>query len=160
MIFSEVYGSYFNAAAKILERAVDGQLTESDIVRIVNDSAFGESVLSLPSKIKGTEWGLVTADLKTPLKHKPYKPLTLLEKRWLKTLTSDPKFKLFGVEVKGLDDVEPLYDRGSFVYFDRYCDGDPYESEDYIKNFRVVLEALRNGKKLRIEFFGHKGRKQ
>ena len=52
MIFSEIYGEYFNAVAKILDTAVRGGLNENDIISIVGKSAFGESILSLPQKIK------------------------------------------------------------------------------------------------------------
>ena len=51
MIFSEIYGEYFNAVAKILDTAVRGELNENDIISIVGKSAFGESILSLPQKI-------------------------------------------------------------------------------------------------------------
>lgn len=52
MIFSEIYGEYFNAVAKILDTAVRGELNENDIISIVGKSAFGESILSLPQKNK------------------------------------------------------------------------------------------------------------
>ena len=70
MIFSEIYGEYFNAVAKILDTAVRGELNENDIISIVGESAFGESILSLPQKIKNEKWGLLTSDLKTPIKNK------------------------------------------------------------------------------------------
>ena len=59
MIFSEIYGEYFNAVAKILDTAVRGELNENDIISIVGESAFGESILSLPQKIKNEKWGTV-----------------------------------------------------------------------------------------------------
>ena len=86
MIFSEIYGEYFNAVAKILDTAVRGELNENDIISIVGESAFGESILSLPQKIKNEKWGLLTSDLKTPIKNKPQMPLTDTEKRWLRAV--------------------------------------------------------------------------
>lgn len=56
MIFSEIYGEYFNAVAKILDTAVLGELNENDIISIVGKSAFGESILSLPAKNKKRRW--------------------------------------------------------------------------------------------------------
>lgn len=35
MIFSEIYGEYFNAVAKILDTAVRDELDENDIINIV-----------------------------------------------------------------------------------------------------------------------------
>ncbi len=144
MIFSEIYGSYFNAVAKILETAVNGTLMQKDITDIVLDKAFGESIINLPAKIKSSNWGLLTDDLKTSIKNVPKMPLTTLQKRWLKAIMSDPRIKLFGIDMSGLEDVEPLYSQETFVYFDRYSDGDPYTDETYIRNFQTVLEALKN----------------
>ena len=59
MIFSEIYGEYFNAVAKILDTAVRGELNENDIISIVGKSAFGESILSLPQKNKKGKVGTV-----------------------------------------------------------------------------------------------------
>jgi len=157
MIFSEIYGSYFNAAAKIIDRAVSGELREGDIEDIVLDEAFGESVINLPSRIRSGEWGLLTPDLRTPVKHKPKMPLTLLQKRWLKAIMSDPRIRLFGIECRGLDGIKPLYDRDTFVYFDRYNDGDPYEDEKYIRNFREALRAVKEKRRLNVSFISHRG---
>ena len=157
MIFSEIYGGYFNAVAKILEQAVNGSLTEKDITDIVLDKAFGESIINLPSRIKSGDWGLLTADLRTPIKHTPQMPLTILQKRWLKAIMSDPRIKLFGIECSDLDDVEPLYTQDTIVYFDRYSDGDPYDDEKYIRNFQTVLKAMKEKKRLNIKFTSHHG---
>ena len=156
MIFSEIYSSYFNAVAKILEHAVNGSLTEKDITDIVLDKAFGESIINLPLRIKSGDWGLLADDLRTPIKHIPRMPLTILQKRWLKAIMSDPRIKLFGIECSDLDDVEPLYTQDTIVYFDRYSDGDPYNDETYIRNFQTVLKAMREKRRLNIKFASHR----
>ena len=46
MIFSEVYGSYFKAVSAILEKAVDGNLTQQELTRTVLETAFGEDAPS------------------------------------------------------------------------------------------------------------------
>ena len=157
MIFSEIYGSYFNAVAQILETAVNGNLTQKDITDIVLDKAFGESIINLPAKIKSSNWGLLTDDLKTSIKNVPKMPLTTLQKRWLKAIMYDPRIKLFGIDMSGLDDVEPLYSQETFVYFDRYSDGDPYTDETYIKNFQTVLKALKEHRQVNIRFVSQHG---
>lgn len=157
MIFSEIYGSYFNAVAKILETAVNGTLTQKDITDIVLDKAFGESIINLPVKIKSSNWGLLTDDLKTSIKNVPKMPLTTLQKRWLRAIMSDPRIKLFGIDMSGLEDVEPLYSQETFVYFDRYSDGDPYTDETYIRNFQTVLKALKEHRRLNIRFVSQHG---
>lgn len=157
MLFNEIYGSYYNAVAEILRRAVRGGLTQRDIYDIVEHNAFAESTLSIPGALSSGEWPFLTADLRTPLLHEPQMPLTTLQKRWLKALLADPRIRLFDVPAEGLEDVEPLYRPGAIVYFDQYSDGDPYEDEEYAANFRTVMRGLREHRKLRICFTSGKG---
>ncbi len=113
MIFSEIYGEYFNAVAKILDTAVRGELNENDIISIVGESAFGESILSLPQKIKNEKWGLLTSDLKTPIKKQTADAVDRYgKKRWLRAVLNDSRVKLFDADIKGLENVEPLYSQG------------------------------------------------
>ena len=49
---------------------------------------------------------------------------------------------MFDVDIKGLENVEPLYSKDMFVYFDRYNDGDPYNDERYIRNFKTSFKSL------------------
>ena len=158
MLFSEVYGSYFNAVARVLEQAIDGTLTDKGMYEIVSKYAFCESVMTIPNALKSGEWKLITPEYRTPVKHKPTMPLTALEKRWLKALLDDPRIRLFGVTARGLDDVEPLYNRDTFVYFDKYGDGDDFENPEYIRNFKMILNAIKEKRKLVIRFKSHKGR--
>ena len=86
-------------------------------------------------------------------------PLTLLEKRWLKALLQDPRIRLFSPSEEGLEDVEPLYSPDTFVYFDQYNDGDPFDDPAYIAHFQLILQALREKRKLRITFTGARGKR-
>jgi hypothetical protein len=54
----------------------------------------------------------------------------------------------------GLEDVEPLYPPNTFVYYDRYHDGDPFDDPGYIWRFQTILTALREKKWLRLHFLG------
>ena len=157
MLFNEIYGSYYNTVAQILSEAVSGELTESRINGIILEKAFAESMLTIPAKLKSGEWPLIKSDLSTPIRHSPTMPLTTLQKRWLKAILADRRIALFAPSAEGLEDVEPLYLPDTFVYFDRYSDGDDYESENYVRNFRTVLTALREKRKLRVRFVGHRG---
>ena len=158
MLFSEVYGSYFNVVAKVIEQAINGTLTDKNLYEIVSENAFSESVMNIPTALKSGEWKLITPEYKTPIKHKPTMPLTTLEKRWLKSLLDDPRIKLFDVSAKGLEDVEPLYNRDTFVYFDKYSDGDNFENPEYIRNFRTILNAIKEKRKLIVRFKSHRGK--
>ena len=81
MIFSEIYGSYFKAVAAILAQAVEGGLTEQKLTRTVLENAFGESLVTIPAKLKDGSWPLMTEGFSTPLQHSPCFPLTKLEKQ-------------------------------------------------------------------------------
>lgn len=160
MIFSEIYGTYYKTVAAILEQAVGGALTERALTRTVLENAFGESVVTIPAKLKDGSWPLLTAAYGTPLRHKPQLPLTALEKQWLKALLLDPRIRLFSPCEAGLEDVEPLFTPEQFVYFDRYSNGDNWTDPRYIHHFRTVLQAMREKRKLRVIFHGHRGTEQ
>ena len=157
MIFSEVYGSYFKAVSAILAKAVEGTLTERELTRTVLENAFGESLITIPAKLTDGSWPLLTEGFGTPLRRAPHMPLTLLEKQWLKALLLDPRVRLFAPSDEGLEDVEPLFTPDQFVYFDRYADGDDYADPRYIAQFRTILQALREQRKLRVRYRGHRG---
>lgn len=157
MIFSEVYGSYFKAVSAILAKAVEGTLTERELTRTVLENAFGESLITIPAKLTDGSWPLLTEDFGTPLRHAPHAPLTTLEKQWLKALLLDPRVRLFDPSEEGLEDVEPLFTPDQFVYFDRYADGDPYDDPRYVEHFQTILRAMREKRKLRIRYCGHRG---
>ena len=156
MLFHEVYGCYFAAAAKIIRLALAGGLRDADIEELVRKEAFAESVLSLPRALRET-WPLLTPELGTPLRQVPDLPLTTLEKRWLKALMMDPRHRLFGLNLDGLEAVEPLFGPEMFDYFDRYQDGDPYDDAGYAQRFRAILAAIEGKKKLRVRYAGSRG---
>ncbi len=154
MLFSEIYGSYFSAVARILERAVEGTLDGKALYAVVRETAFGESLLTIPAAIAEERWPLLDRDYGTPIRHSPTMPLTTLQKQWMKALLQDPRIRLFSPSEEGLEDVEPLYDLDSFVYFDRYTDGDPYEDGAYIAHFRAILQAMKERRKIRVRYLG------
>lgn len=157
MIFNEIYSAYYNAVAKIITAILNGKTDEKTLNRIVCDNAFGESTLTVLPSLKSEKWQLVKADMTTPLKHIPTMPLTLIQKQWLKAISLDPRIKLFGVEINGLEDVEPLFTSDDYFIYDKYGDGDPFEDEEYIKRFRTVLSALNEKQPLKIQTVNRKG---
>lgn len=152
MLFSEIYSSYFNAVAKILGLATESKLTGKALTEAIQEQAFEESVLVIPKALKSERWPLLTRTFETPLLEKPTMPLTDLQKQWLKVLLKDPRIGLFSPSTEGLEDVEPLYDLESVVYFDRYGDGDPFQDRNYIRNFQTILQALREDGSVRIRY--------
>jgi hypothetical protein len=157
MLFSEIYSTYYTAAAKLIEKAIDGELTDKNASEIIRSRAFSESFIYILDNIKSEEWQIITRDFKTPIKHKPQMPVTTLQKRFLKAISIDPRFKLFCDEIGGMQDIEPLYVSKDFHYFDRISDGDPYNAPDYIENFKTVLRGIKENKRIKIVYRGGKG---
>ena len=160
MIFNEIYGCYYNTVAKMLGLAVDGVLTEKEMYRIAMENAYDESVLSIIPAIKQQAWQVIDSEQNTPLLHKPYMPLTELEKRWLKTILLDPRIALFSIPIKELQDVEPLFYPDAVVYFDQYLDGDKYTDPHYIAHFHIVMKAIRENRKMRIRYWNNRNQER
>ena len=151
MLFNEVYGNYYNTVAAILDAAIDKPISASEVRKIVEEKAFAESIMTIPEQISSNgEWSLLDETGMALIKHETYMPPTTLEKRWLKALLLDPRIALFNPSNKGLEDVEPLFNPNDIVFFDQFSDGDPYQDEDYIKTFRLILSALKDNRTLRV----------
>ena len=157
MIFSELYSAYYNTVSAILSSILDGEHTEQELQKIVAERAFGESVLTILPALKSEKWQLVHSDMTTKLERKPTMPLTMLQKRWLKAISLDPRVKLFDVAFPGLEDVEPIFTSADYYIYDQYNDGDPFENAQYIRNFRIILEAIRKGTQIKFEMTNRKG---
>ena len=161
MLFHEIYGCYYRGVAQMLNLAIEGELTEKKMYEIVAETAFEESSLIMIPALKKQEWQLLDENLHTPLKHTPDMPLTILEKRWLKTILLDKRVKLFLEPVPEnteLADTDPLFFPEDIVYFDRYVDGDDYDDPAYIANFRLIRQAIAERRKLKVTF--RNGREQ
>lgn len=84
LLFHEIYGSYYRTVSAVLHEAVKATLTEKQLRALVQAHAFGESFLSIPEDLMGEHWRLVHRDLTSELESVPERPLSLLEKRWLR----------------------------------------------------------------------------
>ncbi|MBR2335344.1 MAG: WYL domain-containing protein [Clostridia bacterium] len=158
MIFSELYSAYYNTVAAIISRIIDGEHSEKELQMIVAERAFGESVLTIIPSLKNEKWQLVHHDMTTSLEHKPTMPLTTLQKQWLKAISLDPRFKLFDVKFPDLEGVEPLFTSEDYHVYDKYSDGDPFEDEEYIRQFKVILAAIRQGTQIKFEMVNRNGK--
>ena len=143
MIFSELYGTYYNAVAAILREATQHPITKEELRNIIHEQAFSESILSIEPCLAGDRWQLLKPDGTTPLKNPPTLPLTILEKQWLKAISLDPRIRLFRFDATGLEDVSPLFTPDDIDLFDRYADGDPFEDATYIQTFHMILDAVK-----------------
>lgn len=143
---------------KILKYAIEGNMTEQKIRELILDNAFEESMLTIFPAIKNQDWQLLDSNFETPILQNPVMPITLLEKRWLKTILLDKRVGLFLQDnlqerLAELQNIEPLFHEEDIVYFDRYLDGDPYEDSAYRLNFGIARQAISEEKMLRIQYF-------
>jgi len=228
MLFSEIYGAYFRTVERILREAgacvsagtgPDGGsgsgtsagsshgegISERRMLDIIGESAFQESMLVIPDKLKSGDWPLLKAvdeggtggiqgvthgathggsdggtnsgtnsgksggkRFVSVLRNLPTRPVTLLEKRWLKAILKDPRIRVFLYREEDRDaleeleallaDTEPLFSFDDLVYYDRCSDGDPYEDEAYLRNFHVILRAMHEGRAVSLTFGNRFGR--
>lgn len=151
MIYSELYGAYYRAVAAILRAAVSRPVTPGEVRQIARREAFAESAPAIESALYGGRWRLLRPDGTTPIKAPPSPMMTELEKRWLKSVSLDPRVKLFDFDTAGLEDTEPLFTPEDIYVFDKYADGDPYDDAGYIERFRVILGALKSKTPLAVD---------
>ena len=164
MIFSELYSAYYHTVAEILRQATDHPVGKEELRNIIEKNAFEESILNIEPALTEEKWQLLKADGTSVVKKKPQMPLTMLQKRWLKAISLDPRMKLFREgqidferdEWKG---IEPLFTPEDYDIFDQYSDGDPYSDENYIRNFRLILYAIEHQYPLRVETYNRKGKR-
>ncbi|MBQ9243018.1 MAG: WYL domain-containing protein [Proteobacteria bacterium] len=156
-LFHEIYGIYFKLVSEIIEEAIQRQAQNGSGVsynrarQIMQDAGIYnacitnilDALFDNSKKMEVDRWNLIDSEGKTHIKNKPSRPITTLEKRWLKTLLADPKIQLFSVSSQGLEDVEPLWSQDVIRTFDTAADADPYDQEAYRKRFQMILQAVR-----------------
>ena len=158
MLFHEIYSTYFQTVAKILAEAVEHPLTTGEINAIIQDYAFEESTLNIPESLGMAHWQLLKEDGTTTLRKKPTMPLTILQKRWINAIALDPRICLFTDRPIVFSDVEPLFLPEDIYVFDKYSDGDPYENPKYIRNFRLILDAIKHRYQIQISIINRHGK--
>ena len=164
--FSEIYGCYYEIVAQIL--AHTDTVSRQEIMDITERLGFAESSLTVPDKLYSGQWPVLdktkTGYYVSRLDYPPQTPLTLLQKRWLKTLLLDERIRLFlddaalSEMADVLKDVAPLWDDGQIYYYDRYENGDDYSSEEYRQSFRLIMQAAHAKKAVHFNYTSSKGK--
>ena len=169
-VFHEIYGLYFRIVRQLLKHP---SLTEREVQDTVLREGFRDTVLFLPQKLlpqpDGSDWELLhkNADgtLSPATRNEPPQPLSLLQKRWLRTRLDDPRMGLFldGDEIDALRgkfaDVRPLYTPETVRYTDQFADGDAFGDAAYQEIFREILTAIRRRNVLHLVYeSGHQRR--
>lgn len=143
-------------------------ICEKNIMEITESLGFAESVLTIPDKLCFHEWHLLDKtgekNYTSLLDNAPKMPLTLLQKRFIKTLLYDRRIKLFLDDVAfreiatALSGVDPLWNDAQLYYYDRYENGDDYSRDEYRKSFRLIIDACREKKALSFDYHSAKGK--
>jgi len=145
-IFSEIYGESFKTMHRLLNELENGSLNAKEIrdivYRNIQDPIMAEEFIK---KIK--DWDIVYRDNESGLFSSevsmlPDLPLTNIEKRWMKAIFNDPKMSIFGLTDSGLEDVEPLYQQDTFVYYDMNGDGDNFGDKTYRQALQNVMYGI------------------
>ncbi len=166
MLFSEIYSAYYNTVASIISYSQKEKLDSDTLYEIVKESAFPESFMTIGTALESGKWPLIKKDYSTNIKNIPTMPLSMLQKRWLKALCNDKRIRLFvDDEVlanlkSNLKGIEPLFTENDYYLYDKYSDGDPYDNAEYIKNFRTVIKAMHQKKKISLEYTGRIGQQK
>lgn len=95
MLFSELYGAYYNTVACIINKAISHPIKSTQIEEIIKEYAFSDSSLEISQAIRKQNWKVLRSDGTTPIKNAPTMPLTILEKRWLKAIKMILGFDFF-----------------------------------------------------------------
>lgn len=166
-LFDKFYNCYFQAVRHILASSEQRPVTRADMEAACSAYGFSESALAILPKLTKGDWPLLEEG-RSVLSHrfsegalKP--PLTVLQKSWLKALAADRRIRLFLTDEeleqlnRDLEGVEPLFSEDDFHYFDRFRDGDDYESPVYREHFQTILQAMEEKRALIIAYLGRKG---
>ena len=167
--FSEIYGCYYKIVTKILKQAGQGAVSKQEILDITEQLGFAESGLTVPDKLFSGQWNFLAkteaGTFVSRLEHDPQMPLTTLQKRWIKSLLTDRRIRLFLDDTalseisEALSDVEPLWREELFLHYDRFENGDNFSSLEYQQNFRLVMDAIRTSGVIRFDYTSSKGKR-
>lgn len=168
-LFHEVYGRYFLAVQKSIEGVQKGGISSSrDLYELIQRTAGGESGATILPHFQDGSWPMVQekegtfySDFVVPIK----RPMSSLEKSWLKALLSDRRIGLFlsPTEQKMLNDLladeKPLFRWSDFYYFDQTKMGDAYDDPLYLEHFWKIRQALHENREIKMKYLSYKGRK-
>lgn len=171
-MFQDYYSRYFKIIDTLLQKAhSQGELPLKEIQSIIERLGFQETSLMLFPQLKNvhdsksyplfkTEDGKV---FKSRLNHTPTRPLSAIERQWLKTVIADPKASLFMEEtliekLQQLTQEDPnLYNPTDFIWHGTVSNADPWEDQSYRNTFKKLLQAIQENKVVLIHYNGAKG---
>lgn len=171
-MYNEIYGSYYYMMQLILNEAESGGITAQRIHATVHRFGFAESSLYFtPDAIvqNGKGYNLLIknrVEYRSVLKNAPISLVTEHQKRLVKAMMTDSRVRLFmdDCEIErlneALSDVMPLYDLGDIILTETAEDGDDFKDDAYRTRFRMILNAIKRNKILKIVFNTSRGNRK
>ncbi|MGX7265592.1 hypothetical protein ACWOEF_16470 [Enterococcus crotali] len=161
-LFHEIYGQYFAIAEKILRQL---PLNKNEIQQMIEENGYGETPFHFSDAFFNEEdaWHLVkpdAQDYQSILRQLPQRPVTLLEKQWLKTILQDEKISLFLTEAEQLhllnqlQEVSVLFGPEDTVYYDQFQTDDRFQDTEYQRNIHLLVEGIQKRLYLEIDYQG------
>lgn len=151
-LFSEIFGCYFKVITEIINNS---PIPTNEVIQIINKNGFAESCFHLLPKIEDLPFIEKRGDTYYSLLENKIKlPLTTIEKYWLKSISNDARFDLFNknFDKSKMEEIEPLFGKNQFKYYDKYSDGDDFCSENYKENFYKINDAIEKSKLIKIVY--------
>ncbi|MGN1020527.1 MAG: WYL domain-containing protein [Aristaeellaceae bacterium] len=158
-LFDAIYGDAFAAMEGLLAQT---PVTRGRLRGILSGFMTPDGVMEAEQKLQDGSWPLVRRNGQgeydsalPPLKERP---LTTLEKRWLRSLCEDERAPLFLTDGQlaqlraAVADVPPILAQGQLDSFDASRTGDAFTDPGYRQRFQLMLRALREEKGLMIRY--------
>ena len=163
--YNEIYSYYYKTVTRLINVAINEGLTVNREDDILNEEVGFSDNLIVEKMHYLDEWFLMSItdkeganQYKSYVKNEIKRPISLLEKRWLKSIISDPRIKLFDIDFGGdLEDIEPLFTDEDYMVVGKYNDGHDYSDKEYIKNFREIIKAIKQKEMIEIVSYNKHG---
>ena len=161
ILFNEIYSFYYNIMTQLVRKASEGSLDMESTEQIITNAQ--KDAFDLFDSKFIDEWRVfVNEDFGTPFEYPETRPLSHLEISWLKSVLTDPRIKLFDVDLTELEkkhsEVEPLFTSETFSTIGKYQDADNFEDSEYKQHFQTLLQAIKQEKCLDVEYRIKKGK--
>lgn len=169
-LFNSLDNRYYRIFHSLLEQAHEKPLRRAEIVATINRMGFAESTVCLADRLLDPNnpdaLGVLQKDgpcYRSILSAPPIIGRDLLELRWLKAILQEERSRMFltptlMAEMEALlEDIDPLFPAVTFEAVDVAEDADPYGSEAYAETFRILLEAIRRKRLVKIAYESPKG---
>ena len=163
ILFDEVYGSYYACVENLVRNA---PLSQADFRRILSEMLSIDGGIDLSERLTDGRLPMLRVESKqlaSALAHAPERPLTDLERAYLRTLCDDPRAALFLEDAQlarlrqQVGEGERLFSQADFVSYDRSREGDDFGDAAYRAHFHALRAAIRQGGCVKLRYTTQNG---